>query len=95
MDRNFACWSRWVAMSGTKCKVEYGSRKWPTKLKSSDWGENYDVVTAFAAKKTKKKYGTDFHLEIDDNPICSKESFIDGMKNKQGQSNIRFIVKVK
>ena len=82
-------------MSGTICKVEYGTRKpWPIKLKSTDCGENYDALTAFAARKTKKKYGTEFHLEIDGNPICSKESLAAAMKNKQGESTIRFTVKV-
>lgn len=45
------------------------------RLKLSDWDVNYNQLIAFASKKTKKVYGTDFHLEMDDNPICSKEKF--------------------
>ena len=82
-------------MSGTKCRVEYGTKKWPTKLKSSDWGTNYDTLTTFAARKTKKEYGKEFHLEIDGNPITSKEKFASIMKSKSGQQDIRFNVKVK
>ena len=82
-------------MSWTKCKVEYGTKKWPTNLKSSNWDENYNTLTAFAVKKTKKEYGKEFHLEIDGNAITSKKQFAAIMKNKSIKGSIRFVVKVK
>ena len=83
-----------IEMIATKCRVEHGTKKWPMKLKSTSWGENYDSLTAFAVRKIKREYGTEFYLEIDGNPIRSKKSFSSLMKNKQGESNIRFIAKV-
>ena len=64
-------------MSGTICKVEYGTRKpWPIKLKSTDCGENYDALTAFAVSKKLLYFPVPtINLDFRDLPATLKISF--------------------
>ena len=88
---NYKC----VTMSIQKCRLVYGTKKYTTRLKSSDWQQNYQTVISVCSKKTQKEYGKEVHIEIDGAPIISKEQFAAVMQSKSGESEVNVTIKVK
>ena len=63
-------------------------------LKSANWDENYQTIVDFCTKKTKKEYGKDFHIEIGNEIITSKDTFVSVMTKCSDKSPIIIAVKV-
>ena len=81
-------------MSKLKCKIHVGSKSFTKTLKSLDWDENYKVIVDLCNKKTKKEYGKDFHIEIENEAITSKRTFASVMKANIDKATISICVKV-
>ena len=81
-------------MSKIKCKIQVGSKRFTKTLKSLDWDENYKVIVDLCNKKTKKEYGKDFHIEIENETITSKEIFVSVLKKNIDKESISIVVKV-